>query len=256
MLLYFSGCGNSHFVATELARLTSQRLEKIDPNAATPSLQLEDDEILGIVCPVYAWAVPRLVSEYISRLTINKVPNYIFLACTCGDNVGRTAERFASLLKKKGLHLDAAFSFIMPETYINMPGFNLDNPENANRKIEAVKQRLLMVAEKINERLRVVDVVPGKIPWVNTYIVNPLFYGFLITDKKFHVTADCTHCGLCAKSCPLGNIVMEGGLPSWQGHCTNCMSCYHRCPTNAIHFGKATIGKGQYTFPSNNRSRR
>jgi hypothetical protein len=26
------------------------------------------------------------------------------------------------------------------------------------------------------------------------------------------------------------------------------MSCYHRCPTNAVNFGKATLGKGQYFF--------
>jgi ferredoxin len=41
---------------------------------------------------------------------------------------------------------------------------------------------------------------------------------------------------------------MENGRPRWNGNCTNCMSCYHRCPTNAVNFGKATLGKGQYFF--------
>ena len=156
--------------------------------------------------------------------------------------------------------MDAAFSFIMPETYINLKGFNLDTKEGERLKINLVKERLPLVAERITKREKVVDVVRGKMPWVNTYVVNALFYAFLITDKKFTVNDRCISCGLCAKVCPLHNITLVGdftdpqssvaqGLrPLWHGNCTNCMACYHHCPNNAIHFGKATQGKGQYIF--------
>lgn len=260
MILFFSGCGNSKFVADELARLTNDRLVLIKPMEPAPSITLAPDEPLGVVCPVYSWAVPRVVSEYISRLKINVIPSYAYLACTCGDNVGRTPERFAKVLKAKGINLDAAFSFVMPETYINLKGFNLDSDESAARKIDAVRQRLPLVAQHIINRDRLIDVVRGKAPWLNSYVTNALFYSLLITDKKFHVSDRCISCGLCAKVCPLSNITMSGdfadpkasakqGLrPVWHGNCTNCMACYHHCPSNAIHFGKATQGKGQYTF--------
>ena len=267
MILFFSGCGNSKYVANELARLTDDSLRFIDPKESNPVIELRPDEPLGVVCPVYAWAVPRLVSDYLNRLAINVKPAYTYLACTCGDNVGRTPERFAKVLKARDINLDAAFSFVMPETYINLPGFNLHSDENAARKIDAVRERLPQVAEKIMRRAKIVDVVRGKMPLFNTYVTNPLFYGLLITDKKFSVNDRCISCGLCAEVCPLGNITMSGdyadpagsvkqGLrPLWHGNCTNCMACYHHCPNNAIHFGKATLGKGQYTFPSPNNVR-
>ena len=116
MILFFSGCGNSKYVADELARLTDDRMQLIDPKDSNPVVSLQPDERLGVVCPVYAWAVPRLVSDYINRLTLKVKPSYCYLACTCGDNVGRTPERFAKTFRTKGLTLDSAFSFVMPET--------------------------------------------------------------------------------------------------------------------------------------------
>lgn len=260
MILYFSGCGNSKFVAETLASLTGDNLTLIKTSDSAPVVTLRPGEALGVVCPVYAWAVPRIVADYIGRLVVNRRPDYCYLACTCGDNVGRTPEQFAKVVARKGWCLDASFSFIMPETYINLKGFNLDTPENATAKIDAVKRRLPVVAERIRRREKIVDVVRGKMPWVNTYITNALFYRFLITDKKFFANDRCVSCGLCVKVCPLGNITLTGdyaqpkesvsqGLrPLWHGHCTNCMACYHHCPNNAIHFGKATQGKGQYFF--------
>lgn len=248
MILYYSGCGNSKFVAEELARQTSDNLQKIDANDTAPSLTLRGDEPLGIVCPVYAWAVPRLVDDYIKRLSVNENPAYCYLACTCGDSVGRTPERFAKTLRSKGWHLDAAFGFVMPETYINLKGFNLDTPESEKRKIDSVRRRLPEVAECIRKHKQVIDVVRGSVPVLTSYVANPLFYGLLITDRKFHATDDCIHCGQCEQVCPLNNIAMVDGKPRWNGQCTNCMACYHHCPKNAIHFGKATLGKGQYYF--------
>ena len=248
MILFFSGNGNSAFVAHELSRLTGDRLLQINPLDNAPSIQLEEDEPLGIVCPVYAWAVPRLVDDYLARLKTNKAPSYCYLACTCGDNVGRTPERLAKTLARRQWKLNAAFSFVMPETYINLPGFKLDTEDNARRKIEAVKERLPLVASQIMERKEIIDVVRGPMPRFNSYFFNPLFYGLIITDSRFLATDDCIACGLCAKNCPLSNITMEQDRPTWHGNCTNCMACYHHCPKNAIHFGKATLGKGQYFF--------
>ena len=260
MILFFSGCGNSEFVARELAQRTGDRLLRINPREASPSLALQPDEALGVVCPVYAWAVPRVVSDYIERLHLEATPRYCYLACTCGDNVGQTPERFAKAMKRKGLTLDAAFSFVMPETYINLPGFHLDSAEGEAHKIAAVRERLPQVAARILNREQAVDVVRGKMPRFNSYVTNALFYGLLITDRKFSVSDSCVSCGKCVEVCPLGNITMVGDLsdpaaslkqglrPLWHGTCTNCMACYHRCPANAIRFGKATVGKGQYYF--------
>jgi ferredoxin len=147
------------------------------------------------------------------------------------------------------LQLDAFFSFKMPETYINLPGFKLDTPESEKSKIDVVKEQLPKVIVSISKREQGnFDELKGGAPFLKSYILKPLFYGLLISDKPFNVNDSCNGCGKCAKECPLHNINMVDGKPRWNGNCTNCMSCYHRCPNNAINFGKQTCGKGQYYF--------
>jgi len=249
MILWYSGCGNSRFVADSLSRELGDDNMVFIPEAARQGATLEfgPDDVLGIVFPVYSWSVPRLVSEFLRTATVKGKPAYIFAACTCGDETGLTEKHLKKDLAKQGLTLDAFFSFQMPETYINLPGFKLDTDENALRKINGTKESLNEAVKLIKERAQGnFDKLKGGSSFLKSNILKPLFYGLLITDRKFRVSDSCIGCGICAKNCPLRNITIENDRPKWNGHCTNCMSCYHRCPKNAINFGKATIGKGQY----------
>lgn len=255
MILWYSGCGNSRFVAEQLSKKLSDNNLIFIPEAArqgTP-LEFKPDETLGIVFPVYSWSVPKLVSEFLRKAKFIGRPAYIFAACTCGDETGLTIKHLKKDLSKQGLTLDAFFSFQMPETYINLPGFKLDTPENAERKISATKESLEETVKLIQQRAKGnFDRLKGGSSFLKSNILKPLFYGLLITDRKFTVSDVCIGCGICAKNCPLQNITMQNDRPKWNGHCTNCMSCYHRCPKNAINFGKSSIGKGQYYFKSEN----
>lgn len=250
MILYFSGCGNSRYVAQELTRLLDDRLFPIldPPLDESGALALAEGERLGVVCPIYAWDVPRVVRDAVQRMRFAVEPSYCFLVCTCGDTVGAVDSHYSKLLQTKGLRLNSVFSFVMPETYINLPGFNLDTPESERRKIAAVRERLPQVAHRIAACEQVIDVKAGSMPAFKSGPVNNLFYSLLITDKKFRVDSICIACGHCAEVCQLHNIKMHDGRPQWLGHCTNCMACYHYCPKNAIHFGNITRGKGQYYF--------
>ena len=40
-------------------------------------------------------------------------------------------------------------------------------------------------------------------------------------------------CGLCAKACPVKNILMENG-PKPQGACVFCYRCVNLCPKKAV----------------------
>lgn len=251
MILWYSGCGNSRFVADTLSRELKDENMVFIPEAARQGTVLDfgPEEILGIVFPVYSWSVPKLVSEFLRKARITGHPRYIFAACTCGDETGLTIKHLKKDLSKQGLTLDAFFSFQMPETYINLPGFKLDTPENAQRKINATKTQLEDTVKLIQQRaIGNYDKLNGGSSFLKSNILKPLFYGLLITDRKFTVSDACIGCGICAKNCPLQNITIENDRPKWNGHCTNCMSCYHRCPRNAINFGSATQGKGQYYF--------
>ena len=137
----------------------------------------------------------------------------------------------------------------MPETYLCFPGFKLDTDRNAEKKITGVKEKLPSVIEAIRNRAKVEEMIVGSMPGFKTHIIGPLF-NLIVSDSGFHYTDDCIGCGTCFKVCPIHNIglvgVGEERRPRWNGNCTQCMACYHACPRNAIHYGKLTLGKGQY----------
>lgn len=252
MICYFSGCGNSKWLAEELSERLAEELAYIPDILKNSDAALRcESGVLGFVFPVYAWAVPAIVADFIENLQIKGIPEYVFMACTCGDETGFVHRQMSEILKKKGISLNAAFSVVMPETYINLPGFRLDPPEKAGRKISVARKKIPVFADDIKNRRDAVRMDIGTLPRTKSFFLKKIFDRFLVTDKKFKVAGDCISCGLCEHICPVENIKMTDGKPQWLGNCLNCMACYHHCPKNAIQFGNQTKGKGQYYFGKN-----
>lgn len=251
MLYYFSGTGNSKFVCEELAKLLG---EETCPIAAP---RKTEDSSIGIVFPVYAWGMPHLVRRFVEKELGRLIPLssnlYIYIVMTCGDDMGYTDRLFAKSLHSIGRSLSAAFSVQMPNTYISLPGFDIDSEELSNKKIEVAIKKLPHIASIIHSHYNVVNVTRGCIAWGKTYLLRPLFTKFLMNDNMFHVTNFCTGCGKCAKVCTVANIVFSsdetGCRPLWLHHCEGCLACYHACPQHAIEYGKFTKGKGQKKIP-------
>ena len=153
------------------------------------------------------------------------------------------------LEKALGRKLDAAFSVLMPDVYVCLPGFDVDSKEECKEKFEQEKESIKDIVSYVTEKKQVRQLKRGPFPWAKTYILRPLFNRYLVTDKYFHVDASsCISCGRCAKMCPVGNILIIDDVPQWQSHCTGCLACYHACPHHAINFGKMTQKKGQYNL--------
>lgn len=260
MIFYYSGCGNSRWVAKELAQRLNQPLYYIpDEQKGTCLYRMKEGEPLGFVFPIYAWRPPQIVRQFVSRLKIEvehggadgdrrKTP-YTFMVCTCGDNIGRADKLFGRLLKGAGLSLDIAVSITMPETYVNLPGFHLDNSQGEKQKLALARTNLPLIADMLRHGDTESHVTRGNLPWLNSSVVAWFFEKLLITDRRFKVEENCVNCGKCAEVCPVHNIVMDDGRPTWHGNCLNCMACYHYCPKNAIQFGRMTKNKGQYHYP-------
>ena len=128
MIFYFSGTGNSRYVAKHLATLTNDTYLPITSNELLPT----DDKRIGIVFPVHAWSAPIVMEEFLRtklpQLIVQTNP-YIYMVCTCGDDIGKTHRIVSELLQKNGHKLSAAFSLIMPDSYIGLPGFDVNSGE-------------------------------------------------------------------------------------------------------------------------------
>ena len=77
MIFYFSGCGNSRHVVETLAAGLNDTLVFI-PEAAREGryeYELAEGERLGFVFPIYAWGPPKLVMDFVGKLSIKDGPS-------------------------------------------------------------------------------------------------------------------------------------------------------------------------------------
>lgn len=255
MILYFSASGNSRWCARRLAELLGDK--------AVSVLEFSPEEIdmsgetLGFVFPVYSWGVTPLVTQYIHSLNEaflrRAAEAHIWMVATCGDDVAYAPEMIKDALADVGLSLSSGWSLQMPNTYVLLPGFDVDSKDVEDRKLQEAELRIEQIAKKISSRVPQESYVRGGMPWIKSKVVFPLFVKMGITPSKWHADDSCVGCGRCAAICPMSNIEMrnteEGRMPEWGKECISCLACYHVCPRHAVQYGRITRGKGQYLHP-------
>lgn len=254
MIFFFSATGNTAWAAKQLGFYTSDRLINIVKNSAEPFIaQLEPGEDIGFCFPIHGWRPPRIVADFVKQLVIDATGHYVYALCTAGDTVGEAMDIFRHELSEKGITLDAAFSLLMPESYVGLPFMDVDKKEREKAKQDKAAEDLKEFAQLIEQHQKHVErLTIGHWPRINSRILGAAFCHWLITDKPFRVVSDrCVKCGICASVCPVHDI--DGGLgkePRWihNGQCMTCFACYHHCPHHAIEFGNRTKHKGQYFF--------
>lgn len=256
MIAYFSGTGNTRIVAQRVARLTQQMLYDLTQFDADEWVHhdFSEEEVVGLIFPVYGWGPPPLFLDLLNRMLEawhnqeggTAKPPYVFALCTCGDDIGKTMRVLEKHLATYDIKLNARISVQMPETYIALPYFKLDNPLTVENKQTRALQKISLACARINNKECFSDIVQGAVPWLKSYVLRPAFNKLIISGRYFKVRERCTGCGVCAKVCPFRNISISEGNPHWASRCCGCLSCYHHCPHNAIKC-LASGNKGQYS---------
>ena len=255
-LYYFSGTGNSLYVAKKLAEKLDLELSSIVSKVSSDSIE---GDLIGVVFPIYMFNAPRLVYEFFQKI---RSCGYLFIVMALGGRSGKTTARINRILNKNNLELSAGFSVLMPDNYIV---FNEAKPLDKQKEIVSKADvEILRISEIINKReihfdnendleSDPDDSLPFPINIMPLWLLQALFdLGYKQIprmDKSFTATEKCNSCGICEKICPVNNIVMESGRPSWKNNCEQCMACIQWCPQEAIEYGRKTAGKKRYHNP-------
>lgn len=248
MVLYFTGTGNSRYVAELIAQATGDRL--VDISEYTRNGHPTDFQESGpyvFVSPVYVEAPAKPFMEFVKRSSFPRDAKAYFVM-TSASRMGGSPEYCRRLSAQKGLLYQGAINVIMPQNYVLLAQAPED--EQLRKTIEDAQP----VIERAIAAIKAKDRLPPDDMQAWEYVVCRLVIDFycrhFMTAKPFHVTEGCVSCGRCASACPLGNIVMRDGRPLWGSDCTHCMACICLCPAQAVEFGKLSRGRRRYRGPS------
>lgn len=237
MVFYFSGTGNSRWVAEQIAARTGDRTRDIAALDAVPDVAREVQ--VGLVFPVYAWGAPEPVRAFAKKLARGAA--FTFGVCTCGSEAGLAMRKLSRLYPLK-----SCYSLVMPNNYVI--GSDVDEGAAARGKIEAARSEIERIAGEIARREAVYRVNEGPAACLKSNFINFGFNKFARTTKPFCATDACNGCGRCAADCPARTISLEGNRPVWGANCYQCLRCINECPTRAIQYGDATVNRGRYTL--------
>lgn len=250
MILYFSGTGNSAYVAKKIAACIGDEVVSINDKIKNGDhTELKSDKSWVFVTPTYAWRIPRIVQKWIITTRFSGCKDAYFVM-TCGGDIGNAGEYAQGLCESKKLNYKGCAEIVMPENYITM--FSAPTQEEAGKMIGRAEPVIQKYANLIQNGKVIPEKDAGISGKIKSGVINNVFYPLFVHAKKFYATSDCIGCGLCAKVCPLNNVALKQGKPKWGDYCTQCMACICSCPKEAIEYGKKSLGKNRYLCPDEN----
>lgn len=244
MILYFTGTGNSRYVAEKIAEVTGDSL--LDMGArikAGDYSPVDAGERLVICAPTYAWRIPGIVMDWLKDTEFTGSRRTWFVM-TCGGNICNAGKYNKELCEAKHLKYMGTAEIVMPENYIAM--FDAPGEDEAKEIIAKAEAPIADAAARIKTYREFAQVISGNKGLIMSGPVNKVFYAAAVKDKKFLALDNCTGCGKCAELCVLNNIDIVDGKPVWWGNCTHCMACIAHCPVEAIEYGEKSVGKPRY----------
>lgn len=211
MILYFTGTGNSLYVAKKLSAHLGEKLlnigEKIRANDFSP---VDAEGRLVFVVPTYAWRIPRIVEKWIEKTEFQNAQK-VWFVMDCGGEIGNAEKYIAALCERKQFDFMGVYPVVMPENYVAL--FPVPDEKESAEIIE----KAAVPIEKAAKLIENGESFPK--PRNNLYDrfmsgpVNPLFYSLCVKAKAFKVSEKCVGCGKCEKLCPLGNINLKNNQP-------------------------------------------
>ena len=217
ILYYFTGTGNSLAVAKAISsRLPETELVPI------PKLMLAGERItvpadanVGIVYPLYAMGLPKIVVNFFALLDLSPA-GYVFSVVTEGGKSGSPTKQISALCEKSGHMLNAAWWIQMPDNYIPLSA----PPEKSVEKTirENALRKVAVIVEDIKNR-------QGSLA------------GFTAIGSFM----------ICVRICPVNNIrPLPHGKKEWLHTCEGCLACLQFCPVEALSCGGKTANRPRY----------
>lgn len=231
IVIYFSGTGNSKWLAEEFAKRMDIEAYSIEQDVDFDSL-LSRVNTIAVCYPVYGSCVPRIMREFAERYKQCFETRKLIIFCTQMMCSGDGAKAFARLVPGCDPRVIYAEHFSMPNNICNFFLFPIRERERI-KKTERALRKLDRVCSDLHSGIvkrrgwSPVSVLLGK----TQNIASPRLEAQGLSS--FRTDESCTGCGACVKHCPTRNLELVHGTVLQKDRCTLCYRCVNLCPTQS-----------------------
>jgi ferredoxin len=257
-IYYFSGTGNSLYVARELQK-------RIPDSIIIPMVSLLNKKVIqtqgeavGFVFPVHALTIPIAVKKFIKKTDL-KSSEYLFAIATRDGSIFRGFEKIDQLLKKKNKHLNSHFILNMCNNESRHKGYKVSSESDILSLEKVVHEKLGAIQNMIINKMtnREIDAnysygFPYH-PILNYLSEKLVLLGMTVAEyvggvNYFYTDSRCNGCEICEKICLSKKIKIRDNKPIWQKKvlCYMCFACLNYCPKESVQI-KDIPGVKSYT---------
>lgn len=243
--VYLSGTGNTKHITELFFNELGKEGRMVPVESEDVENALSDEELI-IAYPTQFSNIPYLIRDFISKYSYAWKGKKIFLITTMGLFSGDGTGCAARLLKKYGAVITGGLQVLMPDSIGDCKALKKSHDKN-RAVIESSDKRVIEAARQIKEGNYPKEGLTFAAHLAGLFGQRLWFYGKTTgyTDKLKIDPSKCVGCGLCAASCPAGNIRIIEGKAVASAHCTMCYRCIDNCPKQAM----TLLGRRLYEQP-------
>ncbi|MDV4152237.1 EFR1 family ferrodoxin [Clostridium sp. AL.422] len=250
IILYFSGTGNTKFIANKIAEEFYKNGCEIDTYSIEEKIDLKnvsyDYLILGF--PKYFEYIPKFFIEYLEDNlsdTSKEIKTMIF--STGRDRAKTYFNELEKKLLTKNYRVIVTKNFQMPDNYTLSKGYKKltrkDYKEIFDSSLVEIKDAVVNFLMDNYMKENVNEIKASIYKTINKMKTKDLYKN----SVKYSVNSDCDKCNLCVKICPTKNIDNIGGDIKFRDNCIMCCRCVNACPKNSIMYNE----KEHYQYKEN-----
>ena len=225
MVFYFTGTGNSLYVARQLEEkpLSIPQVMRGDSFDFT-------DESIGVVAPIYGHELPPMVKEFIRKSSFHT--DYFYVILTYGLRHGGASELARDFCESCGVHVAYANIVLMGDNFL--PGYDMEIEQKADKHVD---EQLAPIIGDVRGRVHKISAVTEEDREIHRENVarNAARPEGELQHLIVVVADRCIGCGVCSRVCPTASMrLVDGKAEHIPGKCEICMACAQACPQLAI----------------------
>ena len=244
LTLYFSGTGNTKFIAELFSREMGATCISIEAEVDFVQ-EIKACDIIAFCYPIYGSRVPRNMREFVARYMGDINGKKIIIFVTQMLFSGDGARVFTDMFWDGAIEVIYAEHFKMPNNVSNVIIFRKQSEKKLRRYVTEAEKKMFEVCRDINSGIvkkrgfswfsQILGGIQGKSWQGSSKEIYPDTSSVEYKAKTgVKIRRNCNVCNLCVNSCPVYNLANINGKIKPLGNCIVCYRCVNKCPKRAV----------------------